>query len=575
MAGRDELSENRRITIAIAVRRLWLGFCMLVLGVAGVSAKPSDMGIGLAGIVDWTVQQPFIDVMKTARPWIGHRPDGWGGQNEPDLIAAGLLDEDGWPMSIPGTLRGIGTVLLTDLPAESTLLSGRYVLQFEGDGIVEVSGRANNIRYGKGEVRFDFTPGPGAVIVTINRTDRKKTGDYVRDISIVREDHLDLYTNGAIFNPDWIRRIGPFGSHRFMDWMATNNAPWSSWEDRPKQTDYTWGRNGAPVEIMLALANETRSDPWFNMPHLADDAYFRAFAELVRDGLDPGLKAYVEYSNEVWNWQFEQAHWTEEMGQARWGEQYSWLQFYGMRSAEMAVIWKEVFGADAADRLVTVISTQTGWLGLEVAPLEAPLWVKEGNETPASFHDAYAVSGYFGHALGGPESAAMLRGWIAESRDAAASDARARGLSGTAFEADVEAHKYDAAIALAAEELRDGSVTGDADDSVASLISKLFAYHADVARKHGLTMIMYEGGTHVSGSGEVLDADDLTEFFVALNYAPEMGALYKQLLEGWTAQGGQLFNAYADVVTPGKWGSWGHLRHLGDQNPRWDALVAE
>lgn len=570
MAGRHELSENRRR----AAVRLWLALVLALLGGAA-TAKPSDMGIGLAGIVDWTVEQPFIDVMKTARPWTGHRPDAWGGQDEADLIAAGILDEDGWPMAIPGTLRGIGTVLLTDLPPEAKTLAGRYVLQFDGDGIVEVGGRATNVRYGDGEVRFDFTPGEGMVTVTINRTDRKKTGDYVRNISIVREDHLEAFAAGAIFNPDWTRHIAQFGSHRFMDWMATNNAPRTDWADRPKPGDYTWGRNGAPVEVMLALANETRSDPWFTMPHLADDAYFRAFAELVRDGLDPGLKAYVEFSNEVWNWQFQQAIWAEEQAIARWGQEYNWLQFYGLRSAEMAAIWKDVFGDQAADRLVTVISTQTGWLGLEEAPLAAPLAVAEGHPAPASVHDAYAVSGYFGHALGSPDSAAMMRGWIADSREKALAAGRAQGLEGAALDAHVEAHRFDAAIALAAQELRDGSVTGDADDSVASLVSKIFAYHAEVAERYGLRMIMYEGGTHVTGAGEVLDADDLTEFFVALNYSPEMGDLYRQLLQGWAEQGGTLFNAYADVVTPGKWGSWGHLRYLGDDNPRWRALLAE
>ena len=33
-------------------------------------------------------------------------------------------------------------------------------------------------------------------------------------------------------------------------------------------------------------------------------------AEAVRDGLDPRLKAYVEYSNEVWNRIFPQAGWA-------------------------------------------------------------------------------------------------------------------------------------------------------------------------------------------------------------------------------------------------------------------------
>lgn len=37
-------------------------------------------------------------------------------------------------------------------------------------------------------------------------------------------------------------------------------------------------------------------------------------ALLLRDTLDPGLKVYLEYSNEIWNWQFEQTHYTSRHG---------------------------------------------------------------------------------------------------------------------------------------------------------------------------------------------------------------------------------------------------------------------
>lgn len=85
---------------------------------------------------------------------------------------------------------------------------------------------------------------------------------------------------------------------------------------------------------------------------------------------------------------------------------------------------------------------------------------------------------------------------------------------------------------------------------------------------------MYEGGTHIVGIGAQVEDVRLTDFFHHFNYTPEMGTLYTALLEGWAAAGGKMFNAYADVYVPTKWGSWGALRHLDDSNPRWDALVA-
>ena len=67
--------------------------------------------------------------------------------------------------------------------------------------------------------------------------------------------------------------------------------------------------------------------------------------------------------------------------------------------------------------------------------------------------------------------------------------------------------------------------------------------------------------------------DDLTAFFTAFNYSPEMAALYAELLEGWRAAGGTLFNAFVDVGAASRWGSWGALRHLDDSNPRWATLM--
>ncbi|MDP1577589.1 MAG: hypothetical protein Q8L76_12650, partial [Cypionkella sp.] len=51
----------------------------------------THLALGLAGVNDWSVQQPFLNLMKTARPWIGHLPDQFGGWTEADLAKAGAL----------------------------------------------------------------------------------------------------------------------------------------------------------------------------------------------------------------------------------------------------------------------------------------------------------------------------------------------------------------------------------------------------------------------------------------------------------------------------------------------------
>ncbi|TMM49320.1 hypothetical protein [Sulfitobacter sabulilitoris] len=540
-------------------------------------ARPGDprVGMGLAAVTDWSVQQPFIDVMKTARPWIGHLPRQWGGWDHDDLARAGVLDAQGWPRSMPPDLASIGTLILTDLPPQAQSLTGRYVLRFKGDGIVEVGGRAQGKRYGAGTVSFDFTPGPGGVDIRIQRTN---PDDPVREITVVRADHAALARDGMLFNPDWIARIGGFDTLRFMDWMATNESTQSRWDNRPRPDDYTYARHGVPVEVLIALANRTGRHAWFNMPHLADDDYVTRFAETVRDTLDPSLTAYVEFSNEVWNWQFAQAKWADAQATALWNQRDTGTQYYGMRATQVARIWSEVFADEPETRLANVISTQTGWLGLEQGILDAPLWQENAPgraAAPASMFDAYAVTGYFGGVLGLQERRPIVREWIADSLAAAVAEAGALGLTGQARDAHVAAHRYDLANRRAGNELQDGAVSGDITDTLADLLGRTLPYHAEVARSRGLDLVMYEGGSHVVGIGPTVDDAEMTAFFTQFNYSEEMGALYARLLRGWHDLGGGLFTAYSDVYAPNKWGSWGALRHLDDANPRWDALVAD
>jgi hypothetical protein len=510
-----------------------------------------NLAFGLAGVNDWSVQQPFLDLMKTARPWVGHLPGQWGGWGHDDLAAKGYLDANGWPKSLPPELSALATLILTDLPEEAGGVAGRYLLTWEGQGTLALEGRAQVVDATPGRIRFDYTPGEGAVILTLTAID---PSDPIRNIVVVREDRAADLAAGAIFNPDWLARIRGAKALRFMDWMATNDSPLAKLSDRPKLADYTWARQGVPMEILVALANELDADPWFTLPHLSEDALVRDWAVLVHDGLEPGLVAHVEYSNEVWNWQFAQARWAEAQGKALWGQDQTWVQFYARRAAEVADIWAEVFRDDPS-RLMRIVSVQTGWLGLESQILDAPLVVAEGRKPPVDSFDAYAVTGYFSALLGSDDKAPIVKDWIAQSR---AADPQ---------------NPYRLANTLAATELRDGSVTGNSEDTLQRLLSEVLPHHAAVARERGLQLVMYEGGTHVVGFGAQMDNADLTAFFEQLNYSSEMGVLYAELLAGWAALSEQPFNAFVDVYRPGKWGSWGALRHLADENPRWQALA--
>jgi len=180
-----------------------------------------SLAMGLNGIADWSVQHPFIDLMKTARPWIGHKGDQWGAFTPEIISEGGYLDANGWPVRLPEGARALEAFILTDQPEEATNLAGAYVATYDGQGILEIGGRAQNTRRSEGEITFDYTPGEGLVSIAITKTD---PDDPIRNIKIFRAEHRALAEAGVTFNPDFIARIENLRSLRFMDWMSTNGS---------------------------------------------------------------------------------------------------------------------------------------------------------------------------------------------------------------------------------------------------------------------------------------------------------------------------------------------------------------
>ncbi|MGR3501862.1 calcium-binding protein [Pseudaestuariivita sp.] len=536
-------------------------------GPPGVGLANPALGLGTAGLRDWEPQQPFIDRMKTARPWIGHRGDAYGAVTFEDMAREGVLSPEGWLTRMPAGADLVETFILTEQSAEATSLAGRYVLTYEGQGDLEVTYQGRMVSRAPGRIVFDYTPSPdGLVSIRMREID---PADPIRNITVVHERHLDLHAAGAFFNPDYLAVVEDMRNIRFMPWMRTNDISQTAWDQRPVPRDFAFGWRGVPLEVMIALANHIGVDPWFTLPHAADDAYFEAFATMVRDRLDPRLVAYVEYSNEVWNFQFPQARWAREEAERRWGAgapDDAWMQIAGARTAEMSEIWQRVFGASFEDRVKVVMAVQTGWKGLEQPQLTAPLWRQDvpDRKPPADYVQAYAVSGYFGYNLGTPGFAETLDSWLDASEEVARTEGEAQGLQRVALREFVTKNRFAEAITPATQDIF--------TKSLRQLVTDFWVYHAAQAEAAGLELIVYEGGTHVVGTDARVNDDRLTAFFEELNYTPEIARIYDTLMAGWLETGGTLFSAFTDVSRTSKWGSWGALRHLDDDNPRWRAL---
>ena len=492
----------------------------------------------------------FLDLMKTARPWKGHGAGESGVLSVDDLRMGGYIDAAGWVTAIPPTVRSVGTGFSwgADDPGMQSYRPGRYLIRYRGTGEIVLKGDAEVISARPGEILFENRDGNGWRL-EIQRTDPARTGDYIRNISVVAEKNLDLHAAGALFNPDWLRLIQDARVLRFMEWTQTNHPTAMTWADRPTPQGPFDGR-GHPVEYMVQLANEVGADPWFTMPHLVDTDYIRGFAEYVRDHLDPRLVARVEWSNEIWNWSFPQAHWLLERSKAEWGIEAR--RDYAARMAvQTALIWRDVF-RDAPERLRTVLGTHAVASGFSEALLRAQKWRDQEPEAfvpPAEAFDELAVTTYFGNGL-------------AARADGRAALLRAIRTPGT----DVNAW-------LA------GQMTDPGFNRSIPAIADLLAKQKAVAEAHGLDLVLYEGGQHVhhslkaraKGASEPTPEADLEAVQAALTafvQSPEMADLYARLWEVWAGIGDGPFMQYSDVTRAGKFGSWGLYRSVVDDSPR-------
>ena len=533
------------------------------LGIASNSSfvdQTAKMSIGtnLSGIADWSTQLPFIDHFKSSRKWITQcqkKEVGCQGKWSTDEYDLLDLDENGWVKSLPKPedspeYTRVSTILFTGLSGEE-IVGGKYLVLYDGEGEIEYRLKGQKIvsrsQPGRDVIVVDSSK-KALLLLTITKTDPNNTGNYIRNIRVIRANQESLYNQGKIFNPLFLEKIQPFSTLRFMDWMKTNNSQQKEWENRPKLDDSTYSIKGVPLEIMVALANELEKDAWFNMPHQATDEYMTNFAQIVQEKLNPDLKIHVELSNEVWNRQFKQAKYAVEQAKLRWGKEgNARMDWYGMRTAQMCNIWKEVF-AEQKDRVNCVLATQTAWKGLEKGALDCPLWVAEGNK-PCYQHgiDSYGITGYIGGRLGQPDNRELVRLWL---------------------------NQPDGGFENAFQQLKVGGLLpGDRQGSLKEK-KDTFAYHIQVAKEKGLRLVAYEGGQHVVGVRKVKNDQELTEFFVELNRHPEMYNLYQELLTSWQDSGGGLFMNFSSIAKPSKHGSWGALEYLAQPiSPKYNALM--
>ncbi len=265
------------------------------------------------------------------------------------------------------------------------------------------------------------------------------------------------------------------------------------------------GVDGMPIEYMIALANQTHTNPWFCMPWNADDDYVRRFAQLVRDTLDPDLEVYVEVSNEVWNWGFAATHQAQQEGLQRGlttdGQVAVWLR-YAEKTIQVMDIWTQEFDGQNT-RLVRVASSINAWS----LPIQKIL---EFRDMPQHI-DAVASAPYF---------------------------------------------EYDVSTITAGTDLN--TVFSTLKTTLDSRLDQAKAFK-QLADQYNLRFITYEGGQHMANVPD----DSFVPILSNIQHDPRMGQLYTYYMTRWNNEFGDLMTLYNDYGLVSKWGAWGMLDYMG------------
>ena len=206
------------------------------------------------------------------------------------------------------------------------------------------------------------------------------------------------------WNPTLLTDLAPYAHVlRFMDWNRTNDQVAGSWAARA-QPNVAPGDRGVAYEWQIDLCNRAHVDYWINVPTLADDDHVTKLAQLIQQKLDPSLRIYIEYSNEVWNGGFPQATYADNQGVAanmpgmnQWYKGWAW---YVYRAVQIFQGFEAVFGKNSP-RLVKVLSGQAGYTGDASNPAPVCAWhlqsLADKTVNPQSETiNAYAIAPYFG-----------------------------------------------------------------------------------------------------------------------------------------------------------------------------------
>jgi hypothetical protein len=489
------------------------------------------IGMGLDGGSYYAPYSPYTDAVKQMR-WI-------------DVAS---WNERGFPASAKDGRTATGRVAVE---SGNKWPSGDYVLTWEGAG---------DLLLNQPEAQIVSEDLSGPVKRRVYRATPAKYGLELR-VASFPVDRVRLLLPGlekhpSLWNPAFLAYIRPFtpGPLRFMDMNGTNGSKQVDWADRTPRDWSTYVNANHPessapwpvrgrvaYEAMIELCNELDADMWLCIPHQATDDYVAKLAALLKTGIDPATgqktteplkrRVWLEYSNEVWNWNFEQSNWVNEK-LAALGADID--ERYARQAVKLYDIFRRSFADDA--RVIRVIGTQTG--------------MGNGKRTrdrlravPRESYEVLAITTYYSFGI---------QQWIHDNPQATVEQA------------------------LDELERRMGSGPFDGPDGADGQREEAYIPpHYKIAAELKVPVVAYEGGDHINPVGRIQPAGggkkvplstvrpEATAFIHAMIRHPRQADLYKHWLSRHQQSGLRMHMPFVLMAGWSRYGQWGHIEHIG------------
>lgn len=484
--------------------------------------KKLPIGMNLSSINYYTPGPLFTDVMKTASDMFSFTVGG--GDWDSGKIDQIPRDTNGYPTQIPYSIGGVSQGIRFLI---SSFYEGEYVILYDGEGDLKVYGVPSSDI--DGTIHFTM---PGIKTnVWINITS-STLGNHIRNIRIIPVEYLNNPSTMPIFRQDYIDGLSNFACIRYNGILRGSQSDVEFWADRSTDNYYSQGTSkGVSLEHVIELSNIISVDAWITVPYKATDKYITQMATMIKSNLDPNLKVYIEYSNELWNWIFPSAHYVADGAPSAFDTYVSAdltaIESSGgnfpEQSAYMAArtfrLFADVFGSEMSTRVVRVVASQHAW------PDNTRRILKYLFETDGKGADAMAVGGYFY--------------WNPAD--------------------------HNIWVSMRPEDVTPEMVLQSADKYYADHTGSWITQTAAYTKQYGVDYIVYEGGQHMQPHQQ--KNWDYNHAVWDAQIAQGIYDLYAKNFAAHAAVDCKLFMAYAYVgERKNRYGSWGHLESLDQIN---------